>query len=88
MYTKDVHVRRPYKVAEPHISHIQRDNVFGRLTRSNLKPFDYQACGQRVVNIHLNFYLTFSLFRFFFVLIQSYCKDVYFNGHKLSKSLQ
>ena len=29
MYTKEVHVKRPYKVAEPRISHIQRDNVFG-----------------------------------------------------------
>ena len=27
MYTKEVHVKRPYKVAEPRISHIQRDNV-------------------------------------------------------------
>ena len=58
MYTKEVHVRRPCKVAGPRISQIQGDVKI----LSNLKSFDCQAYGQKAVYILLNFYSTFILF--------------------------
>ena len=58
MYTKEVHVTRPCKVAEPRISQIQGDVKI----LSNLKSFDCQAYGQKAVYILLNFYSTFILF--------------------------
>ena len=64
MYTKEVHVTRPCKVAEPRISQIQGERLFDLDVKllPNLKSFDCQAYGQKEVYMLMNFYSTFFLF--------------------------